>query len=109
MIGRPIADRLPEPSRAAGREWVKRIAEGDGNVEFNGEWLDQRKDGSPVWIEAVTRRVSDASGEPFGIMGVSRDISERKRGEEERQALLSAAQVAREDARSEEHTSELQS
>ena len=98
MIGRPIADRLPEGSRGAAREWIKRIAEGDGNIEFNGEWLDQRKDGSPVWIEAVTRRVSDGSGQPFGIMGVSRDISERKRAEQERQALLSAEQRAREDA-----------
>jgi PAS domain S-box-containing protein len=98
MLGRPLADRLPEPSRAEVAAWIKRIAEGDGGVEFNGEWLDERKDGSKVWIEAVTRRVSDASGNPIGIMGVSRDISERKRAEEERAALLQSERAAREEA-----------
>jgi len=42
-----------------------------------------RKDGSTLWVENVINAVRDAGGEIVGIHGVSRDISERKRAEEE--------------------------
>jgi PAS domain S-box-containing protein len=80
MLGRPMSQRLPEAMRAQTDEWIARIASGD--ADFDGEWQDYRKDGSAVWIEATTRRIDDAAGKPLGIMGVSRDISERKRNEE---------------------------
>ncbi len=79
MIGRRYAERLPEPSRSEVAAWISRIAAGEG--EFQGEWLDYRKDGSTVWIDATTRRITDAAGQPVGIMGVSRDVSERKQAE----------------------------
>jgi PAS domain S-box-containing protein len=79
MLGRPMAVRFPEPMRDKVRELVRQIVDG---IEFNGEWLDYRKDGSPVWIEATTRCINDATGKPIGILGVSRDISDRKRNEE---------------------------
>ena len=81
MLGRPYADRLPEPARTEVAAWIGRIAA--GGAEFAGEWLDHRKDGSTVWIEATTRRISDAAGNPVAIMGLARDISERKRNEAE--------------------------
>ena len=69
-----------------------------GEAEFEGEWLDHRKDGSTVWIEAATRlRHRHRAVSPVHIMGVSRDISERKRGEaaiqesEERHRAMLAA------------------
>ena len=37
-----------------------------------------RKDGSTVWTEAVTRFLYDAEGRPNGVLGVSRDITERR-------------------------------
>jgi PAS domain S-box-containing protein len=83
MIGRSYAQRLPEPSRNEVIGWIKRIAAGE--AEFDGEWLDFRRDGSRVWIEASTRRITDAVGKTVGIMGVSHDISERKRTDEELQ------------------------
>jgi PAS domain S-box-containing protein len=79
MLGRPLADRLPEPERAAVTEWIARNAAGE--AVFDGEWLDHRRDGSRVWLEATTRLIADAGGNPIGIMGVSRDISERKHAE----------------------------
>jgi PAS domain S-box-containing protein len=93
MIGQPVANRLPEPQRSAALEWIRRIAL--DSAEFDGEWQDVRKDGSPIWIEANTRLLRDSSGTPIGIMGVSRDISERKRLEAQRDELLSAEQHAR--------------
>ena len=40
------------------------------------------KDGSLVWTEVSVSVMRDGGGEPVGIQGVSRDITERKRAEE---------------------------
>jgi PAS domain S-box-containing protein len=41
-----------------------------------------RKDGSTFWAEAKMTFLRDAEGCPIGILGVSRDITERKKAEE---------------------------
>jgi PAS domain S-box-containing protein len=40
------------------------------------------KDGSVVWTEVTTTFLRDPNGRPSGILGVSREITERKRAEE---------------------------
>jgi len=42
------------------------------------------KDGSTVWTEARITGLHDAEGRLFGFLGVSRDITERKKAENER-------------------------
>ncbi len=42
-----------------------------------------RRDGSPFWTEVTARFLLDASGAPVGIVGVTRDATERKRAERE--------------------------
>ncbi len=39
------------------------------------------KDGSTVWVEVRTSVIRDAQGQPTGIFGITRDISERKQAE----------------------------
>ena len=51
------------------------------------------KDGSYAWSEVTTTFIRDAQGKAVGILGVSRDIMERKKTEEEARAL--AAQLNR--------------
>ncbi len=51
------------------------------------------KDGSYAWSEVTTTFIRDAHGQAVGVLGVSRDIMERKKTEEEAQAL--AAQLNR--------------
>lgn len=46
--------------------------------EFEG----RRKDGSKVWTEAVASAVYDSDGAFVGVVGVTRDITERRRTEE---------------------------
>lgn len=45
--------------------------------------LRQRcRDGSYKWVEATTSFIRNGEGQPIGVLGVTRDISERKRAEE---------------------------
>ena len=41
-----------------------------------------RKDGSTVWTEITMSSLRDEDGNPIGILGVTRDISERRKAEE---------------------------
>ncbi len=78
MLGRPYADRFPEPVRSWVAAEIRSRAEGS---EWTGEYEDYRKDGSRVWIDARVTRVSDTDGRMVGILGLSHDITERKRAE----------------------------
>jgi PAS domain S-box-containing protein len=64
------------------------------------------KDGSTVWVEAIVRRLYDASGARAGILGISRDISERKQAEAALQTAKDAALAAKEVAEKAQKTSE---
>ncbi len=45
------------------------------------------KDGSTVWTETRLTFLRDSDGNPAGILGVSRDITQRKRAEEQRKLM----------------------
>ncbi len=46
-----------------------------------------RKDGSTIWTEIVASLMYDEAGQPIGILGVTRDITERRRMEAQRLEL----------------------
>jgi PAS domain S-box-containing protein len=74
-------------SAAKVREAGQRLTDGrevDRNFVDSMELEMRRKDGSTVWVEAVVRLLFDAENRFQGIVGVSRDISQRRRAEEER-------------------------
>lgn len=50
------------------------------------------KDGSTVWVETKMSFLRDKDDEPIGILGVSHDIIERKRVQEEREKVISELQ-----------------
>jgi two-component system, sensor histidine kinase and response regulator len=58
-----------------------RAAPGAQGSEFN-ELRYRRKDGSELWCESVDLRIIGADGAPLGLFGVHRDITERRRAEE---------------------------
>jgi PAS domain S-box-containing protein len=80
MIGRHYTDRFPEPTRTWIADEISRRATGE---DWVGEFEDWRKDGSRVWIDARVSRIVDVAGRPVGILGVSHDITDRKRAEED--------------------------
>jgi two-component system, OmpR family, phosphate regulon sensor histidine kinase PhoR len=52
------------------------------------EYELRRKDGTPVAVEVVSTLVADAAGIPTALVGVLRDISARRRQEQEQQRFI---------------------
>jgi PAS domain S-box-containing protein len=50
---------------------------------WRGEVVAYRKDGTPVWVELITVALRGERGEVTGYLGIHRDVSERKRAEQE--------------------------
>jgi two-component system cell cycle sensor histidine kinase/response regulator CckA len=61
------------PERLAPRPYERSVTV---ELEF------RRKDGSPLCIESTITLLRDSEGDPIGLMGVGRDITERKQAQE---------------------------
>jgi PAS domain S-box-containing protein len=90
---RPVAETYTPASLAAA---TKALAEELAMEEMPGKDPDRTRilelegycrDGSTRWNEAKVSFLRDEDGRPVGIMGVSRDITERKKSERERDRL----------------------
>lgn len=88
-----IGDILTEESRARALEARRTHAEGD-DTPITLELEHVRKDGSTVWLETTARPFVDERGRRLGLIGTSRDITDRKRREEELQDLYENAPIA---------------
>jgi len=51
--------------------------------EYNGEWEGKRKNGSKVYVDVRETVMYDVNGKIIGVIGVSKDISERKKVEKQ--------------------------
>ncbi len=72
---------------------VKQAVNNDG--EYHAEFRIVWPDGSEHWIASDGQVVYDAARQPVRMIGVSRDITERKHAERERAMLLEREQAAR--------------
>ena len=80
VMGKPIFDLVVSPSKVReAREVMERVLK-DGCWE--GEFTVRRKDGSTFQAYIVNGLIRKETGEPYGFVGVSFDITERKRSEE---------------------------
>ncbi len=81
-LGRHFSTFYPPEDVAAGKPaWELEVAERDGRVEDEG-WR-VRKDGTLFWANVVITALRDPSGALVGFAKVTRDLTERRRAEEE--------------------------
>jgi PAS domain S-box-containing protein len=73
---------------------LENARQGDSNRSRILELELTRKDGGVVLVEANFSFLRDAMGKPVGILSIARDITERKRMEEERKKLIHELQDA---------------
>ena len=95
-VGRPITliippDRLEEEHRI-----LTRLAEGESIRQF--ETVRVRKDGTLLDIALTVSPVRDGAGRVIGVSKIARDITSKKRSEQERDRLLRGERLARERA-----------
>ena len=79
-----------EDREAAGRAVSTALAGGVGSFEG----YCPTAAGTPKWWDVVVTPILDAGGMPHRLLSVSRDITERRRHQEERERLLDEAQEA---------------
>jgi PAS domain S-box-containing protein len=83
----------PEDREIMAEKVVKALAEGELKyVEYHA----LKNDGSKFLVEASISVMKDGKGEPTGYMAVTRDITERKRMEEELRLLSDAVKMTSE-------------
>jgi PAS domain S-box-containing protein len=94
IIGRHFSAFYPEADVLAGKcEIELEGAARDGRFEDEG-WR-VRKDGSRFWANVVITALRDPSGRLIGFGKVTRDLTERRRAEEETTARKAAEQASR--------------
>ena len=95
MLGKPWICRFPEKDR---EDMATRFRDRVAGSEKLGEFLDWRKDGSRVWIDVRVTRIMDETGTIVGILTISREITARKKSEnemrEQQMLLLNAERIA---------------
>jgi PAS domain S-box-containing protein len=95
-VGRPIAIIIPPDRRHEEDDILGRIRQGLAVEDF--ETVRMRKDGTLVDISLTVSPVRSTAGELIGASKIARDISDRKRVEEERRSLLARERAARAEA-----------
>ncbi|MGC9946595.1 MAG: ATP-binding protein [Bryobacteraceae bacterium] len=89
--GMPLARLLPPVWREKAGEAAGRV--GGGDRYPNQEWELAAKDGRRLPVEVSLQAICKR-GRPAGLLGIARDISERKRAEDEMLQAKEAAEAA---------------
>ncbi len=79
MLGKTVQALYPEQQTQGLARDLSRILEGQ---DYTGEWQGRCKDGRLIWVDIKTRVMRDAQGEPIGFIGISKDITTRRKAEE---------------------------
>jgi PAS domain S-box-containing protein len=78
---RTVTQALQEEIERDGQEGV------DPKRSRMFELRQRNRDGAYVWVEVTVAFLRDEAGRPVGVLGVSRDIQQRKLAEEEKERL----------------------
>ena len=86
VIGRPVTILYPDDRKDEGPRILARIRRGERVDHY--ETVRQRKDGSLIDISLTVSPVKDTDGRIIGASKIARDITERRRAEEQQRLLL---------------------
>jgi PAS domain S-box-containing protein len=81
VIGQNIALLIPENCKAEEMAVLEKVRKGQGVQHY--EAVRFKKDGTPLTVSLTISPVKDAAGNTVGTSKIVRDISERKRAEEQ--------------------------
>jgi PAS domain S-box-containing protein len=95
-VGRNVSLIIPREHREEEDVVLARIVRGEGVDQF--ETVRTRKDGTSVQVSLTVSPVTASDGSIIGASKIARDIGDRLRLEEARNALLAREQEARADA-----------
>ncbi|MGH7323904.1 MAG: PAS domain S-box protein [Candidatus Rokuibacteriota bacterium] len=95
-VGQPITIIIPADRIAEEDEVLRRLRRGEGIDHY--ETVRVRKDGGLVYVSLSVSPVGNAAGRIVGASKIIRDITERRRLEEERTLLFAREQAARAEA-----------
>jgi PAS domain S-box-containing protein len=84
-IGQPISLLIPHDHADEEPAILERIRRGE--VVDHYETIRRRKDGTPVDVSLTVSPIFDEQGQVLGASKIARDITDRKRAEEERRKL----------------------
>jgi PAS domain S-box-containing protein len=82
------------------RERTRRAVEGCvyGGADYDVEYRTVAPDGRVRWVRAIGRRYAGPDGRPARFDGITIDVTDRKRIEQERESLLAREREARREA-----------
>ncbi len=87
VLGTPVAALYVEPRTRRALVGRLRVPRGKGEPLLDEEVLVRRKDGRRIWLSLTLTILHDAEGRRIGTVGVSKEITERKRMERELRRL----------------------
>jgi PAS domain S-box-containing protein len=64
------------------QEEVERMRQVQEKGSWSGQYVQRRRDGSSFWADTVISLGVGADGQPYGLIGIDRDITDRVRAEE---------------------------
>jgi PAS domain S-box-containing protein len=91
ILGQPVA-MINSPRNPPVLQEELRAATAHGG--WTGELYNRRKDGTDFLLALTTAPVKDATGRTVALMGVSSDITERRRADEEQRRLREAVMAS---------------
>lgn len=87
LLGKELFDVLPAPEEARRFREVFDLCVEEKNSFRNVELRFRRKDGKTIHIESSGAPVMDKGGRVVGFRGIDRDVSKRRKSEEEKERL----------------------
>ncbi len=86
VVGQPITILVPPDHRNQVRDILDKIMRGERIDHY--ETVRVRKDGTRIPIDLTNSPIKDDTGKVIGVSSIKRDVTERKKAEEERNRLV---------------------